>query len=333
MSAMIPLNDRIDIVCKLGEYMQSDTDEWQQAIDYAISKNTWFDRNSIQMAVDNIATHFLQKDLLTDWVNKYPTPQQAQNVGIVMAGNIPLVGFHDFLCSFILGHCTKMKLSTKDEILLKHLTGKLIEWKPELADSIFCAEHLKGCDAYIATGSNNSSRYFEYYFGKYPNIIRKNRTSVAIINGNETKEVLQLLGKDIFSYYGLGCRNVTKVYFPKGYDLQVFLDGIADYADIINHHKYKNNYDYHLAIYLLNKVAYISNDFLLMIENEVPFSPVGSLHYEFYANEADLQENLQADDNIQCIVDNKHILFGNGQQPSLTDYADNVDTMAFLSNL
>lgn len=330
---MISLQQRIDLLEQLGTYMAGNDEAWLHAKEYAVQRNAWFDERSINMAVENICNHFLNKDLLATWAGGYPQTSSPKKVGIVMAGNIPLVGFHDFLCGFMSGHHLYIKLSSKDDVLLKHLADKLISWQPALADAIHFAENLKGCDAYIATGSNNTARYFEQYFSKYSNIIRKNRTSVAVLDGNETPAQLFALGKDIFSYYGLGCRNVTKVYLPQGYEIPKMLDAIQPYADIINHHKYKNNYDYYLAIYLLNKVPYLTNDFLLMVENKEPFTAVSVLHYEFYADKESLVQNLQSDDNIQCIVGNQYISFGNSQVPGLADYADGVDTMLFLSSL
>lgn len=330
---MISTKERIDLLVRLGEYMQSGDEAWLEAKERARNRNAWFDTESINMAVQGIADRFLKEELLTEWINSYPAPKHSVKVGIVMAGNIPLVGFHDFLCGFITGHSLFIKLSSKDDVLLRHLVDKLIEWQPAVAEQVTFAENLKGCDAYIATGSNNTARYFEQYFGKYPNIIRRNRTSVAILTGEESGDDLLQLGKDIFSYYGLGCRNVTKVFLPEGYDVRVLLDGLRPYGDIIHHHKYKHNYDYYLAIYLLNRVPYLSNDFLLMIENKEPFSAVSVLHYGFYKDKAELLESLQTDDNIQCIVDNVNIPYGQSQFPILEDYADGTDTMMFLSAL
>ncbi len=330
---MVAQQQKIELLVRLGEYMQSDDEAWLNAKEWAKNRNAWFDDDSINMAVRGIAERFLKEDLLTNWVSSYPTPQRKLNLGIVMAGNIPLVGFHDFLCGFMAGHIVYIKLSSKDDILLPHLVKKLTEWEPAIADSVIFADNLKGCDAYIATGSNNTARYFEQYFGKYPHIIRKNRTSVAVLSGQETPEELYNLGIDIFSYYGLGCRNVTKVFLPQGYDIPTLFRGLQPFSDIINHHKYKNNYDYYLAIYLLNKVPYLSNDFLLIVENKEPFSAVGVLHYEYYTDKNILLQSLHADDKIQCVVDNINIKYGQSQFPHLSDYADGVDTMMFLNTL
>lgn len=330
---MLSLKDRINLLDKLREYIQSDEEEWQNAKDIATNRNSWFTPESIDNAVNNIAEHYLQKQLLTDWAAKYQQAKEPKKVGIVMAGNIPLVGFHDFLSVFVSGHISVIKPSSKDDILIKNIIKKLVEWNTEVEHMVVISENLKNCDAYIATGSNNTSRYFEQYFGKYPNIIRKNKTSVAILTGNESAEELHALGKDIFTYYGLGCRNVTKVFLPENYDIQRLLDGLNGYKNVSNHHKYMNNYDYHLAIYLLNRVPYLTNDFLLMIENKEHFSPVSSLYYEFYTDKNILADSLQKDERVQAVIDNELIKFGTGQAPALDDYADGVDTMMFLSSL
>lgn len=330
---MIAVNKRIELLSRLGDYMMSDDEQWATAKVFAENTNGWFTEESIELAIKSIVDNFLQKDLLENWVKKYNLPTSPKNVGMVMAGNIPLVGFHDFLCGFISGHELSIKLSSKDAVLLKHIIEKLQEWAPELKEEIQILEQLKGCDAYIATGSNNSSRYFEQYFSKYPNIIRKNRTSVAVLDGAETDEDIKALGFDIFSFFGLGCRNVTKVYLPEGYDPNILLDKLGIYKDIAHHHKYKNNYDYYLAIYLLNKVPYITNDSLLMVENSEPYSHIAVLHYEFYKDKQQVIENLQKNDNIQCVVGDGQIPFGKAHSPKLDDYADGVDTMVFLSEL
>lgn len=330
---MITVNERIDLLDRLGKYLMSDNEQWETAKVFAQNTNGWFTQESIELATKNIADNFLKKDLLEEWFKSYNLPKSPKTVGIVMAGNIPMVGFHDFLCGFIMGHHLNIKLSSKDAVLIKHIIEKLQEWSPNLKNELNISEQLKGCDAYIATGSNNSSRYFEQYFSKYPNIIRKNRTSVAILDGAETDEDIKSLGFDIFSYFGLGCRNVTKLYLPEGYDPTILLDKLDIYKDVILHHKYKNNYDYYLAIYLLNKVPYLTNDSLLMVENKEPFSHISVLHYEFYTDKQIVIENLQKDDNIQCVVGEGLTPFGLSQFPKLHEYADGVDTMVFLKEL
>lgn len=331
--SMTSLDTRINLLGRLREYILSDNEEWIAIKDRAERENGWFTQENIETAINNIANEFLDKSKLEEWVAKYNLNDNDKTVGVVMAGNIPLVGFHDFLSVFMSGNRQKVKLSSKDSILFSHIAQKMNEWDNDFSKYVSIEDMLKGCDAYIATGSNNSARYFEQYFSKYPNIIRKNRTSVAVLDGNESQEDILNLGKDIFSYFGLGCRNVTKLYLPKGYKMEILLSGLEHYKYIINHNKYKNNYDYHLAIYLLNKVNFYTNESLLFVENELPFSAVSVLHYEHYDDKADLVQSLEKDKQIQCVVDGETLTFGNTQKPSLTDYADAVDTMAFLSDL
>lgn len=330
---MLSLNNRIDLLDKLGAYMRSDDEQWLLAQDRAINANAWFTPGAVKSAADSIAADFLQADKLRQWVSGYILPATPKLVGIVMAGNIPLVGFHDFLCGFILGQNMLLKLSSKDDVLMKHLVAKLCEWDPLIANQVQISEMLKGCDAYIATGSNNTARYFEQYFARFPHLIRKNRTSIAILDGTETDEQLTALSSDIFSYFGLGCRNVTQLNIPRGYNLTKVLSVFDRYKDVIHHNKYKNNYDYYLAIYLLNQVPYLTNDAVLMVENELPFSAVSVLHYRYYDDKDTLAQDMAGRDDIQCIVGKGYVPFGAAQRPQLTDYPDGVDTMAFLSGL
>ena len=250
-----------------------------------------------------------------------------------MAGNIPLVGFHDFLCVFISGHRQTIKLSSKDDILLKHLVQKMSEWEIIAGNYISFSEMLKGCDAYIATGSNNSARYFEQYFSKYPNIIRSNRTSVAVLTGKERPEELALLSDDIHMYFGLGCRNITKIFVPAEYDFVPLLKAFDRYKYFIDHHKYKNNYDYQLSIALMNNIYYMTNGSTLLIESDEIFSAISRLNYSFYDNAETVLKDLTGNPNVQCIAGHGGIAFGQAQSPGLQDYADGVDTMQFLLSL
>ena len=333
------LQQRIDLLSRLGEYIQSDNNEWQQAKEKASRENGWFIPEFIELSVRNIAMAFLQKEALIKWAAKYKLIHlQAQHekpkiVGIVMAGNIPLVGFHDMLCAIMTGHTAHIKASSKDEVLIKHLVDVLATWNEEVKDLIMFSEMLKGCDAYIATGSNNSAGYFEYYFAKYPHIIRRNRTSVAILTGDETNEDLDRLADDVYLYFGLGCRNVTKLYIPEGYDFIPLLTAFKKYNYLADHHKYKNNYDYNLAILLLNKKFYMSNESILLAEEASLFSPISQLNYEFYTDWDRLTISLKQNENLQCIAGKGFIPFGETQKPSLYDYADGVDTMQFLATL
>jgi hypothetical protein len=330
---MLDTQKRIALLAKLGSYIVENGEDWQQVKQRAVQVNSWFTAEHVDMASDNIAREFLPEDKLQAWISQYTVTSAPKAVGIVMAGNIPLVGFHDMLCGFMSGHNLLIKTSSKDEVLIKHLAGKLCEWDADVCKQIQFAEILKGCNAYIATGSNNTARYFEQYFGKYPHIIRRNRTSVAVLDGNETEEELKLLGQDVFSYFGLGCRNITQVHLPEGYDLQKLFDAFRIYEDVMHHHKYKNNYDYQLAIYLLNNVPYLTTDSLLLVENEIPFSAVSVLHYKYYTDFDATITKLKASEDIQCIEAHEQTAFGGSQSPSFTDYADGVDTMQFLSKI
>ena len=330
------LQQRIDLLVRLGEYMQNDNNEFNLAKEKAYSENSWFVPEFIDLAIKNIYTNFLQKDKLSTWAKPYNLPKEnndPKTVGIVMAGNIPVVGFHDFLCVFITGHYAVIKPSSKDVVLIRHLVQKLYEWEANVQNCVSFAEIIKGCDAYVATGSNNSGRYFEYYFGKYPSIIRKNRTSVAILDGTETKETLENLADDIQLYFGLGCRNVTKLFVPQGYDFMNFLNTLKKYDHFMEFHKYKHNYDYHLAMLIMNNKFYMTDGSLILTENDSVFSPVSQVNYSFYNNLDELMGTLKKNNDIQCIITNKGIQFGKAQFPLLADYADGIDTMKFLSTL
>src|ERR1044072_7846899 len=329
------INERVGLLVKLGEYFIKNDDVLQLVKEKAKAQNPWFNIEFIDLAMDNIARHYLQKDLLQAWIDKYDLKDDVlqQNIGIVMAGNIPLVGFHDFLCVFISGHKAVIKPSSKDEVLIKHIAEKLFEWNTDARNYIVLAENLKNCDAYIATGSNNSSRYFEFYFSKYPNIIRRNRTSVAVLSGDETKEELRLLADDIQLYYGMGCRNVTKLFVPEGYDFIALLDALRRYNRFADFHEYRNNYDYQLALLIMNHKYYMTNDSIILTENESIFAPVSQVNYSFYNEPKTLVESLKTNIDIQCIVGKKFTPFGKAQSPSLTDYADGIDTMQFLNRL
>jgi len=330
------LQQRIDLLVELGNYMSSDSNPWKEAKHKASTMNGWFIPEFIEIAVKNIANEFLQKDKLEKWAAQYKIPDEnisPKNIGLIMAGNIPLVGFHDFLCIFISGNKQTIKPSSKDDVLTKHLVQQLFSLDPDTKNFISFAEMLKGCDAYIATGSNNSARYFEYYFSKYPNIIRRNRTSVAILDGTETKEELEKLADDVYLYFGLGCRNVTKIYVPENYDFVPLIEVFKKYIYLADHHKYKNNYDYQLAILMINKKYYMTDGAVILTENDAVFSAISVLNFEYYKNIKSVIESLTANNDIQCIVSKQQIPFGQAQKPSLTEYADGIDTMKFLCSL
>lgn len=329
------LQKRIELLQSLHEYLLADDEEWKNIKTKAGFQNGWFTPEFIDLAVNNIINEFLQKDKLEQWVAHYHLDDniEPKNIGIVMAGNIPLVGFHDFLCVFICGHKQIIKLSSKDNILFKHLIDKMMEWNADMVDYVEFAELLKGCDAYIATGSNNSARYFNQYFAKYPNIIRRNRTSVAILTGRETDGELNLLSDDVHQYFGLGCRNVTKLFVPEGYDFVPLLRAFDKYKYFEDHHKFKNNYDYQLSIALLNNIFYMTNGSALLLQNEAIFTAISQLNYSFYTDINKVMEACTGNEDIQCICGYKGMAFGQAQKPSLMEYADGVDTMQFLLTL
>ena len=329
------LKNRVKLLVQLSEYFKENNEEWQDIKARAAIHNGWFIPDFIELALQQIQSRFLQQDLLDKWTAHYHLDDNigGKTIGLVMAGNIPLVGFHDFLCAFISGHKQTIKLSSKDDVLLKHIVQKLNEWDPETGTHIAFSEMLKGCDAYIATGTNNSAKYFEQYFSKYPNIIRRNRTSVAVLSGNETETELLKLSDDVHQYFGLGCRNVTKIYVPKGYDFVPLLKAFDRYKYFIDHNKFKNNYDYQLSMALMNNVYYMTNGTTLLIENESVFSPISQLNYSYYSDAELLSKTLRNDPNLQCVVGLNGLEFGQVQCPGLTDYADGEDTMQFLLGL
>jgi hypothetical protein len=333
------LQERIEILIRAGEILcgkDKDTaEQWSATLETAYRKNNWFTPIFLEKATEQIYNLYLQRESLKKVAAHYflDNPASVKTVGIVMAGNIPLVGFHDFLCVFLSGHRQRCKLSSKDDVLFSTLIRLLGSKFPELKEYVSITERLNDCDAYIATGSDNSARYFEYYFGRYPSIIRKNRTSVAVLTGEETEEELTLLADDLLMYFGLGCRNVTQIHVPKGYDFKPLLESMKKYSWCFDHNKYRNNYDYQLAIYIMNSMPYMTNDCVVLVENESPFSPVGSLHYSYYDDLNERIENLKKNQSIQAIVGSGGIAFGKAQSPALMDYADGVDTMAFLLTL
>jgi hypothetical protein len=296
--------------------------------------NPWFTPQNVKFAIKTIAEELTEENL-TEWTNRYPGLKENNRpitVGLIMAGNIPLVGFHDFLTVLISGNKLIAKTSSKDYQLIVYLSELLFSINNEFRFLIaFHQDHLKDFDVIIATGSNNSSRYFEYYFGKYPNIIRKNRNSIAILEGDETAEELEGLGNDIFTYFGLGCRNVSKIYIPTCYDISKLVNHWDSFAGAVNNLKYANNYDFNKAVYLVNKEKFIDTGYLLLKESKVLSSPVAVLHYEFYESKSTIeQETEQLKKMIQCKVGRNGIPFGQAQSPKLWDYADGIDTVEFL---
>ncbi len=345
------LEQRIDLLAELGEYCISGATAWEEAKRRAHAENGWFTTEFIELAVRQIASEFLKKEKLRAWAAAYPPkdePATPRTVGLIMAGNIPLVGFHDFLAVFISGHRQLIKPSGRDQALIRHLAERLSAASPAAAERFGFAERLNGCDAYIATGSNNSARYFEYYFGKYPHIIRRNRTSVALLNGQETREELEALADDVYQYFGLGCRNVTQLYVPEGYDFLPLLEAFGKYNRLADLARYKHNYDYQLTLLILNKTKYMANESILLTENDSPFSPISVLHYVYYRPGEAIPSLAGDSPDIQCVVGPAspllfgqghspagpgHLPFGQAQRPGLTDYADGIDTLQFLRSL
>ena len=330
------VSERRDLLIELGNFLITGDEHWAEIKRKATAENNWFISEFIDLSVKNIVENFLQRSQVEALIARYHVPNinaHPKKVGIVMAGNIPLVGFHDLLCVFVTGNYAHIKPSSKDEVLVEYLIRKMIEWNPNAENYFTISARIPNCEAYIATGSNNSARYFEYYFNRYPAIIRKNRTSVAILTGNETNYDLERLADDVFQYFGLGCRNVTKLYVPEHYDFVLLLDAFRKYDYLGNHHKYKNNYDYNLAIHILNGRFYMTNGSVLLVEDKNVFSPISQLHYEYYTSSDKLIEILKNNENIQCIVGNGQTDFGAAQCPGICDFADNIDTIEFLMKL
>lgn len=336
------LSQRIQALIQLGKHLRGQDDELQAIIQRTAYHNPWFTTENQERAIQAIAEQFLSETTLQEWLSRYNIPEETtpKTVGLVMAGNLPLVGFHDVLCVFVAGHKCKIKLSEKDPYLLPYLLKVLAQIDPATEAYFEWAERLKEIDAVIATGSNNSARYFEAYFGKYPHIIRKNRNGIAVLSGTESPEDLHELGHDIFRYFGMGCRNVSKLYLPRGYDFIPLLEALHEYRDIILHDKYKNNFDYNFALYILNKVKYQGNGCILMIEEASLSSRIAALHYEYYDSLEEIGKELERRaEEIQCIIAQPDLLntktfpFGKSQEPALWDYPDGVDSMGFLLDL
>lgn len=354
------INQRIKAFVALGKFLEQFTVTGKKMGDSPLNKqfytsfteliqsvhfqNAWFTATNVRSAIQGVV-HNLKEETLVAWLSYYIEPlscsKKEKNVAVIMAGNIPMVGFHDMLCVLLSGNKFTGKLSSDDKLLLPAVAKILIAIEPEYSPLIeFTEGQLKNIDAVIATGSNNSARYFEYYFGKYPHIIRKNRNSAAVLTGSETKEELQRLGEDIFQYFGLGCRNVSRLFVPEGYKFDTFYEAIYMFRDVINNNKYGNNYEYNRTVYLMNSPeGLLDNNFLLLKKDSSYCSPIGVLFYEFYPDLKALNTKLAADKElIQCIVSHsplieKSLPFGQAQLPGPDDYADGVDTMQFLAGL
>lgn len=342
---------RIDALVWLGEVIgdflngkKTESEEFKMlefSVNKAITNNPWFSNESVKQALTGIHL-WLNRTILNNFIAPYDLKEHSSNtkVGVVMAGNIPLVGFHDALCVILSGHVLYAKPSNDDQFLIKCIKALLVRFDAQWENQFIIADHtINNMDAYIATGSNNTARYFEYYFSKVPNIIRKNRNSVAVITGNESAEDLIGLSHDMFQYYGKGCRNVSSLRVPNHYDFNVLMDGINDSREVALHPKYLNNYDYQKAAFIIGQKPFVDTGFSLITENEQLASPISVLHFKTYDDINEVNEEFKNKaEQIQCVVsiDNQvtnSILPGQAQQPKINDFADQVDTLLFLSSL
>lgn len=328
---------------QLGDFLldNSNEDQIKTIASAARNENAWFTEDNVRLSIENIAHVFLNTQFLEQFVTKHQPNKgkTLKKVGIVMAGNIPAVGFHDLLCVILSGNIALIKLSSSDSVLMKFIINKLFEFDANFRNFIKIIDRLNDADALIATGSDNTAKHFEYYFAKKPHIIRRNRSSVAILRGDETRTDLGNLGNDIFQYFGLGCRNVSKLYVPQGYTFDKFYEAIEYWNTICLHHKYNNNYDYNKSILLVNGVKHLDNGFLLLKEEEALVSPISICFWETYNDEVHLKTLIESKaDKIQCIVSKDGFYqnsysFGEAQMPRLDDFADGVDTMEFLKTI
>lgn len=330
--------NRLNALEAWRKFITSDSDELRAKVGATASSNRWFTPESVKERLKDIAISYLDRQALEQWLSHYDIsqPESALRVGVVTAGNIPLVGFHDCLSVFVAGHDLVLKSASRDNVLLPYLIEELSGFAEGF--SFKETEQLKEYDAVIATGNNNSARYFEYYFRHVPHIIRKNRNSVAVLDGSESQTDLEALGEDIFSYFGLGCRSVSKLYLPEGYDLSILLTAFDAHREIMHHNLYRNNLDYNRTLLMLNQVGFLDVDYINITENQSIASPIANLYYEYFSDDADLERKLSEKASaIQCIVGDRppltEVPFGRAQQPGLEDYADKVDTLAFLAAL
>lgn len=315
--------------------------DFKDLISLSQSHNGWYTPDNVCFSIQSWAKALTAANL-DHWLSVYDFSnfeKKQKTVGLILAGNIPLVGFHDFLTVLISGHKVLVKTSSNDQMLLPFLVNYLISINDDFKNRItFVEGKLENFDAVIATGSNNTARYFEYYFKDKPTIIRKNRNSIAVLDGSESKEQMIALGEDIFRYFGLGCRNVSKIFVPRNYNFDLFFNGMFPYQDVIKYEKYANNYDYNKAVFLMSNFNLLDNEFLIIKEDTSFASPISSVFYEFYDDLAALKNRLNSEsDQIQCIV-SKNLIensidFGQTQHPNLWDYADNVDTLKFLQEI
>ncbi len=316
---------------------QEEFDQLDLAIRKAVQFNGWATEENVRHAFKAWG-NALELTAIDQWLEGYPelrSPVTELKVGLILAGNVPLVGLHDVICVWLSGHRAQVKTSSQEPELIPALVHVLDNLVPGTSARILFSEGKLGAvDAVIATGSNNTARYFEHYFGHLPNIVRKSRVSVAVLVGTETPEEINALGEDVFRYFGLGCRNVSKLFLPNEFNLDRIFEGLFSYSAVIQHNKYANNYDYTRAIWMLDQIPFLENGFMLLKEDAAIASPVSAIFYERCSDQNDLQQKLKRDqDSIQCIVGHGFVPFGKAQQPKLSDYADGVDTLKFLIGL
>lgn len=314
---------------ELREMMDAKSAAWLDIQARAEQENGWFIPEYSEQALREIAG-WLEVSTLEGFARKYTVEDESPKwVGLILAGNIPAVGFHDLMCVLLSGHKALVKTSSTDSVLPRFLLDRLIDIEAEFKSVIEYREgQMTGAEAYISTGSNNSARYFEHYFGKYPNIIRRNRHGIAVLDAQATEQDIRSLGKDVFTFFGLGCRNVSKLYLPEGFDVDRLYSVWLEYEWLIDHKKYYNNYHYHRTIYLLNKDVFFDNGFLILKEDSSLASPIGALHFEYYKDEPRIP-----DEEVQCRLGAGGLDYGSSQGPGISDFADGVDTMAFLKAL
>ena len=318
---------------EIEDFNENDS-EFEMILKKSEIENPWFTQENQKFALKQWAD-LLTEDQLRSWLSKYSASKTNKKVGLILAGNIPLVGFHDVISVVLSNHIPLIKLSSKDKQMIPFLLKKWKEFSESEVEYEF-VERLVDFDAVIATGSNNTARYLEFYFKNHLSIIRKNRTSVAVLKGDETEEELKLLAHDIFLYFGLGCRNVTRLFIPEDFVIDRIFESFIDFKEVINHNKYANNYDYNRAVYLLNQDKFWDNNFVMMKEDEKLFSPLSVINFTRYSSLVKVKNFIEENEkDIQCVVAKKDlnldsVNFGEAQNPGLDTYADNVDTMKFL---
>ena len=328
---------KVERLLELNDLLNKENENLVQCVGLAEIKNKWFTQENIWQMINAIKTNYLEPSKLNQWMDSYTLNELNTSVGIICAGNIPLVGFHDILCAFVVNAPTQVKLASKDEVLMKFIIEQLqtldITWQVEIV------HRLQNYKAVVATGSDNSHRYFEQYFQSVPNILRSNRNSIAIITGDETAHELDLLAHDVLAYFGLGCRNVSKIFLPEGFDVTTLFTHFDNFKEYVNHNLYKDNYDYNRTLLLMNLDKHLANDFIIAKEDDNLHSRLATIHYSFYKNTEEVQDYIiENHENIQVVVSRpstfwESVDFGQAQKPSLSDYADNIDTLDFLLSL